>query len=684
MSKPGAVAGSRRLIELLDDAVIARGVDGVITAWSAAAEDLYGYAAGEMLGRAYSVIVPVGRRASERDVNARVCQGDLAGRYATARSRKDGVVVDVSVSIEPVRDDTGMVVGVSTNEHRVDEDGAGWTSDAEAYLRGAFEDAPIGIALVSIEPGLSGRFLRVNRAMCELTGHSAGELQGMNVAQLLHPDDVEPDGTAMAGLVDGEVEGFQLEQRLIHAGRHTVWALVNASLVHGPSREPLYCIRQLQNIEDRKRFEGELGYLADHDPLTGLLNRRGFVRGLTHEIAGVRRYGGGGGVLFFDIDDFKQVNDTLGHSVGDELLSDVARVVYERLRETDVFARLGGDEFAVMLPHAIEKDALALGESVLDAVRSVDLGTLGAGRQVTASLGVTTFAKPGKDLTADDILIDADLAMYAAKDAGKNRVAVATVANHERMRSRVTWAERVRNALATDLFELHCQPIVDLQTDLVTQFELLLRLPGEGGELILPSQFLYTAERSGSILEVDRWVLGRATALIAEHHAAGRDLRLHVNLSGRSVGDSELPGFIERELATTGINPASLVLEVTETAAIANLDRARKFATRLTEIGCMFALDDFGAGFGSFYYLKYIPFDYVKIDGEFIRHLPASSTDQLILDSVVQMSSGLGKRTIAEFAGDQQTLDVLKEHQVDFAQGYHLGRPEPVSVALAL
>jgi EAL domain-containing protein (putative c-di-GMP-specific phosphodiesterase class I) len=260
---------------------------------------------------------------------------------------------------------------------------------------------------------------------------------------------------------------------------------------------------------------------------------------------------------------------------------------------------------------------------------------------------------------------------------------VASAATKERMRSRVTWADRVRRAVHEGLFELYCQPIVDLASDRVSQWELLLRLPSDDGELILPAQFLYTAERSGLILDIDRWVLSQAMRLIAEQRDAGREIRLEVNVSGRSVGDTDLLSLIEQELDAKAIDPANLVLEVTETAAIANMDRARGFATRLRALGCRFALDDFGAGFGSFYYLKHIPFDYVKIDGEFIHDLPHSSTDQLILDSIVQMSRGLGKHTIAEFVSDGATLELLKTHGVDYAQGYHLGKPQPVADVLA-
>ena len=292
------------------------------------------------------------------------------------------------------------------------------------------------------------------------------------------------------------------------------------------------------------------------------------------------------------------------------------------------------------------------------------------------------FAEPSPELSADDLLIDSDLAMYAAKEAGKDRYSVAAALDQPRLKTRITWTDRVKRALAQDGFELHCQPIVDLRTSAIAQWELLLRLPADNGELILPAQFLYTAERSGAILGIDQWVLREAIRLIAAHRDHGRELAVTVNISGRSVADPALPGFIETQLQDTEIDPASLVLEVTETAMIANMNHAVTFAAKLNELGCQLSLDDFGAGFGSFSYLKYIPFDFVKIDGEFIRQLPSSPTDQLILDSIVQMSRGLGKRTIAEFAGDQATVEILRDRGVDFAQGFHVGPPLPVSSAL--
>jgi EAL domain-containing protein (putative c-di-GMP-specific phosphodiesterase class I) len=226
---------------------------------------------------------------------------------------------------------------------------------------------------------------------------------------------------------------------------------------------------------------------------------------------------------------------------------------------------------------------------------------------------------------------------------------------------------------------LQTQPILDLQTGEVSQHELLLRMRGDDGELIPPGAFLPSAERHDLIQAIDRWVVRAAIALISEHERAGDALRLEVNLSGKSIGDRELTTLIERELAETPINPASLIFEVTETAAIANMDAAREFADRLAQLGCCLALDDFGTGFGSLYYLKHLPVTYLKIDGEFIKGMADNETDQLMVQAMVKIAQGLGKATIAEFVGDAATQQLLREYGVDYAQGYHVGRPADVA-----
>jgi EAL domain-containing protein (putative c-di-GMP-specific phosphodiesterase class I) len=241
------------------------------------------------------------------------------------------------------------------------------------------------------------------------------------------------------------------------------------------------------------------------------------------------------------------------------------------------------------------------------------------------------------------------------------------------------WTERVRQATERGLFVLTCQPIVELGSGETTQYEVLLRMRDDGGGLVEPRAFLATAERFGLIGGVDRWVTQQAVRLIEAHNREGRELILEVNLSGRTMGDARFPDDVKKQLASARIDPACLIFEVTETAAVADIEQARGFAQSLAKLGCRFALDDFGAGYASFYYLKHLPISYLKIDGEFVRDLPDSPTDRLIVKALVDVCEGLGIKTIAEFVGDPATLGAARELGVDFAQGYHFGRPEPIS-----
>jgi EAL domain-containing protein (putative c-di-GMP-specific phosphodiesterase class I) len=277
------------------------------------------------------------------------------------------------------------------------------------------------------------------------------------------------------------------------------------------------------------------------------------------------------------------------------------------------------------------------------------------------------------------VLLGADHAMYAAKEAGRDRFVSRPTAEQtgSAARERLTWPGRIRQALADDEFELHAQPIVDLATGDLHQHELLIRLPGDNGELIMPASFLYTAERFGLARELDRWVVSRAIDMVARGH------HLAVNVSSESLTDPGLALFVEERLDRAGANPCDLVFEITERAAISSFAQAQAFTEQMAGIGCRFALDDFGAGFGSFYYLKHLPLDYLKIDGEFVRGLPQSRTDQILVASVVELARGLGKKTIAEYVGDQDTVELLRELGVDYAQGFHTGRPAPVSEALS-
>ncbi len=442
--------------------------------------------------------------------------------------------------------------------------------------------------------------------------------------------------------------------------------------------------RRLEEREEadqaRAAAEERLRYMVDHDPLTGLLNRRAYERILDEHLARGERYGHEGAVMMLDLDEFKQVNDTLGHSAGDDLIVRVGRALAERLRSTDTVARLGGDEFAILLPKGERSEAEHVAAALLETIRAERSarGPKGRARPISASIGVAPLAGL-KGITTEEALINADLAMYDAKEGGRNRFETYGGSTGKAgIEARLEWVERIRTALEEDRLTLHAQPVVQAVSGERTQLELLVRMLGPDDELIMPANFLPIAERFGLIGEIDRWVLTRAIRMLGEQSRLGRHPKVEINLSGYSLGDPDLAAHIDHELRSAEVDPTQLVFEVTETAAIGNIQAAQTFAEQLARLGCRFALDDFGAGFGSFYYLKHLPFDFIKIDGEFVRHLVDDDTDRLVISAVVDLARGLGKRTIAEFVGDEATMIALRELGVDYLQGYYLGRPAPI------
>ncbi len=425
----------------------------------------------------------------------------------------------------------------------------------------------------------------------------------------------------------------------------------------------------------------ELAYLVDHDPHTGLYNRRRFEAELERQVLHSARSGTSAALILLDLDNFKHVNDTLGHAAGDELVSRVACALRGNLRKSDVLARLGGDEFAAILPEVDARGARRIAEELLGVVRR-DGVVPNAVRTicVSATVGIAPI-EPGRGRTAEQLLIDADLAIFAGKAAGRNRIVVRDPDDDAavQLNETVTWVERIRDALAHDGFVLYEQPLVELCSGLVTRHELLLRMVADDGEHIAPMAFLPTAERFGLVQAIDAWVIRNAIDLIARQAGHGQRLQLEVNISGASVTDPELLGTVEREIAEAQIDPASLIFEITETAAIVNIEQARVFAERLAQLGCGFALDDFGAGFGSFFYLKHLPFDTLKIDGEFVRGLATSERDQIMVKAIARVALDLGTQTVAEFVSDDATRELLRTYGVHYAQGYGIGRPQPIT-----
>ncbi len=536
------------------------------------------------------------------------------------------------------------------------------------------ENLPDAILLIDE----AGAIAYANAAAESLFGYSVGDLAGRTFPTLL----TEPYSGEYAEILARfrAAEGVEeLGQRREVVGRHQDGSGIAMELTL--SEVKVGQVRALSavahDIRERKRAEARLRRMADQDPLTGLVNRVSFEHALTRHVDYAARYGSGGSVIVLGIDWFTYVNGALGSVAGDQLLAQVSEVIKSRLRKTDVLGRVGGDVFALLVHAADRTKAQALAQELIGLVQRHPFVITGEAIRITMSAGVTSL--DDRPVVGAELLAEAEAAMHAAKEAGRDRVLAYDPKGRDEADERRAWSERVRQATERGLFVLTSQPIMNLQSGDVTQHELLLRMRDDGGGLVEPAAFLATAERFGLVGGIDRWVTQQAVRLIEAQQRNGRELTLEINLSGKTMGDEEFPDAVRKELRTSGIDPSRLIFEVTETAAVADIEQARHFAERLAEVGCRFALDDFGAGYASFYYLKHLPISYLKIDGEFVRNLPQDRTDQLIVRALVEVCSGLEIKTVAEFVGDDQTIELVRELGVDFAQGYHIGRPEPIS-----
>ncbi len=431
--------------------------------------------------------------------------------------------------------------------------------------------------------------------------------------------------------------------------------------------------RAAARVRDRDR---RLRRLADYDDLTGLPNRRHFEELLGAELAGVPHDGASGALLFIDLDHFKNINDTASHSAGDVVLRQVASRLSNAVTERDVIGRFGGDEYLVLLRGVADADARAVAERLLVEIRDYPVVCDHRSFSLDASIGMTSLC--GR-YDVEELLTQADMACHQAKADGRGLVRVfePEAGAVQDLQTVVDQVEALRRALREDRFELYFQPIMCLASGEFSHYEVLLRLM-DGGDAIAPGRFLGAAQRFGLMPDIDRWVIRRALARLAELRCADPDMRFTINVSGASFADGKLDTFVAGEIERHGLEPAAVVFEVTEQVAVGNVTEAARQIRALMTLGCEFAIDDFGAGYSSLNYLKQLPMHYIKIDGAFIGRLIDSPVDQVIVRSIAEIAHSLGKRTVAEFVGSEATVALLRKLGIDYAQGFHIGRPAPV------
>ena len=431
------------------------------------------------------------------------------------------------------------------------------------------------------------------------------------------------------------------------------------------------------DVSESRELNRRLSYHASHDLLTGLVNRREFENRLERALRSAKADEGAYAVCYLDIDQFKMINDSCGHTAGDTLLGQLGALLKSKIRWKDTLSRLGGDEFGLLLESCSLDEALQTAESLREVVSDFKFTWDERTFRLGCSIGVVPITQDNHDINS--VLSAADSACAADKEAGRNRIHCFQENDIELMRRRreMQWAARINNALEENRFELYRQTIRPLQeTETGDHYELLLRMRDSNGKMISPDVFISAAERYNITPAIDRWVIENALRwLVSEADERERLALCSINLSGQSLGDEQFLPFVQRQFEASGLDPSLICFEITETAAIASYSQANRFIHALKEIGCQFALDDFGTGLSSFGYLKHFPVDYLKIDGSFVKGILHDPIDREMVRSINEIGHLTGKKTIAEFAENDEIIDMLQDMNVDYAQGYGVSEP---------
>lgn len=516
----------------------------------------------------------------------------------------------------------------------------------------------------------AGSILWVNPAWCKMTGHAASEAIGRPYGDFMrsssHGSHLELLWQRIAG---GELWEGELERRRIDGSAYYTYQTLTP--IRQPNGETTHVIYIGQDTTERRKYEEHLRFLAMNDPLTGLPNRRAFQEQLgrvVEQAEPVRT----AALFLMDLDHFKLLNDVLSQTGGDEFLMEIARLLSNSLHTGEFLSRFGGDEFAILLDSVTPEEARARAERLLQAVGDFRFGRGGRSFAAGASFGVAMI---DGTLSASAVLALADAALFAAKEQGKNQ-AVLYLSDRDKnpaLAEENRWAAEIKEALREDRFVLFFQPVVRLDTGRADHFEALIRLRTPSGEILSPGAFLSAAERFRLMPAIDRWVLEQSLDRLRENP----DLHIFVNLSGQSLGDEGLMTYVETLLRGNQSLAARLALEITESAAVRDLERVQRWMTQLRQFGCLFALDDFGIGFSSFGYLRALPADYVKIDGSFIRNLDTDLTNRSLVQAINTVAHALGKIVVAEWVENEAIVSVLQELGVEYGQGYRWGKPGP-------
>jgi Amt family ammonium transporter len=675
------VATQRTLSIVRDmrDGIITFTRDGVLTSLNPGAEKLLGVAAHQGVGQPLADVLRQAGHAHKLDADE-LCRPGVKLELRMARPGGQKVFYEVSVS-ENHQDAelrfTGTLRDISDRKH------------VEAELHQQRDLAQVTLASIGdgvITTDEAGVIQYINPVAARLTGWPAHQAKGQLITAVYNLQD-ESTRLALPNPVREVLKRNQLLPRREHAlllrrGDDSVPVLDTAAPIRSRDGFIIGAVLVFHDVTVTLNLARELSHQATHDALTGLPNRREFERRLQELLNRMDDPLSQHVVCYLDLDQFKVVNDTCGHVAGDELLRQVTQLMRGMLRGADTLARLGGDEFGLILQNCPIERALQVAENLREAIADFRFGWEGKSFSIGVSIGIINIDGDDRDL--GHILASADAACYAAKEAGRNRLHVYQVDDSRMVeqKGQMQWVTRLQSALDEDRLRLYVQPIFPLhgQPGEQVHYEVLVRLV-EDDKLILPGAFLPAAERYGLMARIDQWVVNNALAWVGDHlRREGRfEGLLCMNLSGASLSDERFRQNLRATLEQVQLPPATVCFEITETAAVANLSKVVHFIGEVKQLGCQFALDDFGSGLSSFAYLKNLPVDYLKIDGSFVKDIESDPIDLAMVQAINAIGHVMGLRTIAEYVSNQAILERVRDIGVDYGQGYHLGEPIPLT-----